>query len=189
MGNVLGRKALASEVRVQSFGHNNLNIKPIPTTRLSQRHPVARNSGYQRIAATAIFPPGQAAFDALTEPSRQTGFPVTTVQRITETLCGRGYLRKDGRKRYYYISVRSLDLLYRFQMGNGLIQSIWPRLIRLREECGLRCFFCVLDGTEIVHFLHVQSRPQPAFRTAYHGRRLPAVSSSGGRAMLSWLSE
>lgn len=125
----------------------------------------------------------------LTELSRQTGFPVPTVQRITETLCSLGYLRKDERKRCYYISVRSLDLLYRFQMGSGLIQSIWPRLIRLREECGLRCSFCVLDGTEIVHLLHVQSRPQPAFRTAYPGRRLPAVSSSGGRAMLSWLPE
>lgn len=123
----------------------------------------------------------------LTELSRQTGFPVPTVQRITDTLIGLGYLEKDERKRAFHVSVRSLDLLYRFQMGNALIRSLWPRLIRLREECGLRCSFCILDGTEIVHLLHVQSRPQPAFRTAYPGRRLPAVSSSGGRAILSWL--
>ena len=125
----------------------------------------------------------------LTELSRQTGFPVPTVQRITDTLIGLGYLEKDERKRGFHISVRSLDLLYRFQMGNDLIRSLWPRLIRLREECGLRCSFCILDGTEIVHLLHVQSRPQPAYRTAYPGRRLPAVSSSGGRALLSWLAE
>lgn len=125
----------------------------------------------------------------LTELSRQTGFPVPTVQRIADTLAGLGYLERDDKKRAFHISVRSLDLLYRFQMGSGLIRSVWPRLIRLREECGLRCSFCILAGTEIVHLLHVQSRPQPAFRTAYPGRRLPAVSSSGGRAMLSWLPE
>lgn len=125
----------------------------------------------------------------LTGLSRQSGFPVPTVQRMTDTLIGLGYLERDDRKRAFHVSVRSLDLLYRFQMGSGLIRSVWPRLIRLREECGLRCSFCILDGTEIVHLLHVQSRPQPAFRTAYPGRRLPAVSSSGGRAMLSWLPE
>ncbi len=123
----------------------------------------------------------------LTQLSRQTGFPVPTVQRITDTLIGLGYLEKDQRKRAFHVSVRSLDLLYRFQMGNALLRSLWPRLIRLREECGLRCSFCILDGTEIVHLLHVQSRPQASFRTAYPGRRLPAVSSSGGRVILSWL--
>lgn len=123
----------------------------------------------------------------LTQLSQQTGFPVPTVQRITDTLIGLGYLKKDQPKRAFHVSERALDLLYRFQMGNPLLRSIWPRLIRLREECGLRCSFCILDGTEIIHLLHVQSRPQPAFRTAYPGRRLPAVSSSGGRAILSWL--
>jgi DNA-binding IclR family transcriptional regulator len=82
-----------------------------------------------------------------------------------------------------------LDLLFKFQMSNSLLKMLWPRLIRLREECGLRCSFCILDGTEIVHLLHVQSRPHPSFRTAYAGRRLPSLSSSGGRAILSYLDE
>lgn len=38
VGDDLGGKALASKVRVGSFGHNTLNIKPIPTTRLRRRH-------------------------------------------------------------------------------------------------------------------------------------------------------
>lgn len=125
----------------------------------------------------------------LTELSKRTGFPVPTVQRITDTLIDLGYLARDERKRAFHISTRSLDLLYRFQMSNDLVRSVWPRLIRFREECGLRCSFCILDGTEIVHLLHVQSRPDADFRTAYPGRRFLAAASSGGRAMLSWLPE
>ncbi len=125
----------------------------------------------------------------LTELHRMTGFPIPTVQRLTETLITMEYLRKDDRRRTYQLSVRALDLLFRFQMSNPLLKALWPRLIRLREECGLRCSFCILDGTEIVHLLHVQSRPHPSFRTAYAGRRLPSLSSSGGRAILSYLDE
>lgn len=179
------------------------DLRVTPTVRPANIEPNARyiwplvDDENDPLAITAVakglhllqfFHPGTPLL-TLTELSRQTGFPVPTVQRITDTLIGLGYLEKDERKRAFHISARSLDLLYRFQMGNYLIRSLWPRLIRLREECGLRCSFCILDGTEIVHLLHVQSRPQPAFRTAYPGRRLPAVSSSGGRALLSWLPE
>jgi DNA-binding IclR family transcriptional regulator len=125
----------------------------------------------------------------LTELHRSAGFPIPTVQRLTETLIAAGYLLKDYRRRTFRLSVRALDLLFKFQMSNPLLKVLWPRLIRLREECGLRCSFCILDGTEIVHLLHVQSRPQPSFRTAYAGRRLPSLSSSGGRAILSYLED
>jgi DNA-binding IclR family transcriptional regulator len=125
----------------------------------------------------------------LTELHRLTGFPVATVQRLTDTLMAIGYLNKDERRRTFHLSVRGLDLLFKFQMSNPLLKSLWPRLIRLREECGLRCSFCILDGLEIVHLLHVQSHPNPSFRTAYAGRRLPAISSSGGRAILSHLGQ
>ncbi|RYG93501.1 MAG: IclR family transcriptional regulator [Alphaproteobacteria bacterium] len=130
-----------------------------------------------------------ASLLTLTDLSRKTGFPVPTVQRIVDTLIDLGYLARHGRKRAYHISVRSLDLLYRFQMSSDLVRSVWPRLIRFREECGLRCSFCILDGAEIVHLLHVQSRPDPDYRTAHPGRRFLAASSSGGRAMLSLLPD
>lgn len=123
----------------------------------------------------------------LTALSSLSGYPVATVQRITDTLAGIGLLERDERRRAFHISRRALDLIYRFQMSSGLVRSVWPKLVHLREECGLRVSFCVLDGPEIVHLLHVQSRPQSAFRTAYPGRHLPAVSSSGGRIMLAHL--
>ncbi|MDP9835319.1 DNA-binding IclR family transcriptional regulator [Neorhizobium huautlense] len=135
-----------------------------------------------------FFHPG-APLLTLTELSKKTGFPIPTVQRIVDTFIDLGYLVRQDKNRAYHISIRSLDLLYRFQMSSNLVRSVWPRLIRFREECGLRCSFCILDGTEIVHLLHVQSRPHPDYRTAHPGRRFLAASSSGGRAMLSWLPD
>ncbi|MDP9730776.1 UNVERIFIED_ORG: DNA-binding IclR family transcriptional regulator [Rhizobium sp. SORGH_AS260] len=166
------------------------NLEPNPRTLWplvdDENDPLAVTAVSKSLHLFQFFHP-QTPLLTLTQLSQQTGFPVPTVQRITDTLAGLGYLKKDQPKRAFHVSERALDLLYRFQMGNALLRSVWPRLIRLREECGLRCSFCILDGTEIIHLLHVQSRPQPAFRTAYPGRRLPAVSSSGGRAILSWL--
>lgn len=150
--------------------------------------PLFVNSVGKGIHLLRLFRPSTPEL-TLTELHRLAGFPVPTVQRLTETLISTGYLLKDHRRRTFQLSVRALDLLFKFQMSSPLLKALWPRLIRLREECGLRCSFCILDGTEIVHLLHVQSRPHRSFRTAYAGRRLPSLSSSGGRAILSYLDD
>lgn len=181
----LGELRVSAAVRPANVEANTRYVWPLPD---DEGDPLAIAAISKSLHLLQCFHPATPLL-TLTELARQTGFPVPTVQRIADTLTGLGYLEKDTKKRAFHISVRSLDLLYRFQMSSGLLRSIWPRLVRLREDCGLRCSFCILDGTEIVHLLHVQSHPQPAFRTAYPGRRLPAVSSSGGRAMLSWLPE
>ncbi|WP_149743788.1 IclR family transcriptional regulator [Rhizobium sp. NFACC06-2] len=160
------------------------HLLPIP----ADTDPLFVNSVGKGIHLLRLFRPSTPEF-TLTELHRLAGFPIPTVQRLTETLISTGYLLKDDRRRTFELSVRALDLLFKFQMSNPLLKVLWPRLIRLREECGLRCSFCILDGTEIVHLLHVQSRPHPSFRTAYAGRRLPSLSSSGGRAILSYLTD
>ncbi|RWR26066.1 hypothetical protein D2T29_21350 [Sinirhodobacter populi] len=126
---------------------------------------------------------------SLTELAHRSGLPVPTVQRMTQSLVEMEYLEKDPQTRSYHVALKSLDLLYRFQISSDLVNAIWPTLVRLRAALGLRCSFCILDETEIMHLLHIQSLPHPTFRTAYPGRRLPAVSSSGGRAILSRLPE
>ncbi|WP_269504988.1 IclR family transcriptional regulator [Burkholderia sp. IMCC1007] len=125
----------------------------------------------------------------LTELHRLTGLPVATVQRVVDTLIACGYIEKDPRLKTFRLSVKTLDLLFRFQMSDHTIKAVWPRLVQLRDECGLRCSFCVLAGSEIVHLLHVQSHPHSHFRTAFVGRRLPTLSTSGGLAILSTRSD
>lgn len=125
----------------------------------------------------------------LTELHRLTGMPVATIQRIVDTLMASGYVEKDSRHKTFRLTVQTLDLLFNFEMGNRVIKAVWPRLVQLRDDCGLRCSFCMLADTDIVHLLHVQSHPHADFRTAFVGRRLPALSTSGGRAILSMLDD
>ncbi|CAB3962189.1 MULTISPECIES: IclR family transcriptional regulator [Burkholderia] len=123
----------------------------------------------------------------LTALHRLTGLPVATVQRIVDTLMECGYVEKDARHKTFRLTVKTLDMLFNFQMSNRVIKTIWPRLVQLRDDCGQRCSFCILAGADIVHLLHVQSYPHADFHTVYVGRRLPALSTSGGRAILSTL--
>lgn len=176
-------------------------LRILPQPRPANLEPVARviwplsDDDNDRLVITAVsrafhliqfFHPLQPLL-TLTELSRKSGLPIPTVQRITETLIALGYLERDALEKTFSLSVRWLDFLYRYQMGSMLIRSMWPRLVRLREESGLRCSFCILDRTEIAHLMLVQSRPHQSFRSVYPGARLPAVSTSGGRAILSCL--
>lgn len=121
----------------------------------------------------------------LTELHHVTGDPVPTLQRILNTLMQHGYIEKDPRHKTFRLSVRTLDLLFNFQMSDRVLKTIWPRLVRLREECRLHCSFCILDGAHIYHLLNVQAHPHAEFNPSFMGERLSALSTSGGRAMLS----
>lgn len=123
----------------------------------------------------------------LTDLHRATSLPIATLQRLLKTFAERGYIEKSPRYKTFRLAVRTVELLYKHQMGSHVLKSVWPRLVRLREATGLHCSFCVLEGTSIIHMLNVQSRMNSAFRGAYMGHRLPALSTSGGRAMLSRL--
>ncbi|SCK24350.1 IclR family transcriptional regulator [Vogesella sp. LIG4] len=124
----------------------------------------------------------------LTDLHHVTGYPIPTLQRLLETLIQHGYVEKEPRHKTFRLAVRTLDLLFNLQMSDRVLKTVWPRLVRLRDECGLRCSFCILDGKEILHLLTVQSQPGADFRAAYMGKQLPAISTSGGRAILSQLS-
>ncbi|NPT42493.1 helix-turn-helix domain-containing protein [Paraburkholderia sp. 1N] len=125
----------------------------------------------------------------LTALHRLTGLPVATVQRIVDTLMACGYVEKDARHKTFRLTVKTLDMLFNFQMSNRIIKTIWPRLVQLRDHCGLRCSFCILADNDIVHLLHVQSHPHADYHTAFVGRRLQALSTSGGLAILSTLDD
>ncbi|NTA13976.1 IclR family transcriptional regulator [Agrobacterium tumefaciens] len=199
MASSVSRETAAAMLVETCRGLDELRILPQP--RPANLEPVARvfwpfsDDDSDPLVVTAVtrafhliqfFHPLQPVL-TLTELSRKTGFPIPTVQRITETLAALGYLEKNALRKTFNLSVRWLDFLYRFQMGSMLIRSMWAKLVRLREESGLRCSFCILDRTEIAHLMLIQSRPHRSFRSVYPGARLPAVSTSGGRAILSCL--
>lgn len=127
----------------------------------------------------------QAAALTLTELHRASGFSISMVQRLTDTLLAANYLRRDKGSKTFSLGPRVLDLVHGYQSRTAVLKFIWPRLVALRRQTGLRTSFCVLDGSDILYLLHVQGASRSNYRTAFVGRRLPALSTSGGRALLS----
>ncbi|HQU68670.1 MAG TPA: helix-turn-helix domain-containing protein [Albidovulum sp.] len=129
----------------------------------------------------------QASALTLTDLHRASGFGISMVQRLTDTLLAAGYLRRDKVSKTFSLGTRVLDLVHGYQSRTAVLKFIWPRLVALRRQTGLRTSFCVLDGSDILYLLHVQGASRSNYRTAFVGRRLPALSTSGGRALLSRL--
>lgn len=127
----------------------------------------------------------QAVALTLTELHRASGFSISMVQRLTDTLLAARYLRRDKVSKTFSLGPRVLDLVHGYQSRTAVLKFIWPRLVALRRQTGLRTSFCVLDGSDILYLLHVQGASRGNYRTAFVGRRLPALSTSGGRALLS----
>ncbi|ORE98522.1 IclR family transcriptional regulator [Aurantimonas sp. 22II-16-19i] len=120
----------------------------------------------------------------LTELARQTGFDRSTVQRLTTTFHELGYLDKDPSTRRYSPSIRMSELANAYLWSDDLMRAAMPRLIDLRQKLGETINFARLAGTDIVYTARL-----PSARTSYDatiiGRRVPALNTSSGRAMLS----
>jgi IclR family pca regulon transcriptional regulator len=129
-----------------------------------------------------------AAELGLTEIAQATGFDKSAAQRFAFTLHALGYLEKNPSTRKYRLSLKSLGLSYAYLRANPLIERATPYLADLRRQCRARVDLSLLDDTEIVYAVRLQSRRE-AFGATLLGRRMPAFCSSGGRAMLSVLDE
>ncbi len=121
----------------------------------------------------------------LTQLHKCSGFSVPMTQRLTETLTQAGYLERDPARKTYSLTAHCLDLLFGFQAKKQALKAIWPKLLHLRRVSGLRVSFCEMDGQFITHLMHLQGKSREDFRTAFVGQAIPAVSTSGGRAILS----
>lgn len=189
---VIATSRALSELQIQTwartFSHQTVDTTVRPELPNENEDPLFISSVARSLQVLEVFTPGSPVL-TLTDLHRLTGYPVPTVQRMLETLMARGYIEKDPRHKTFRLSVKTLDLLFNLQMSDRVLKTVWPRLVQLRDQCGLRCSFCALEGTNIVHLLHVQSHPHIDFRTAFVGRRLPALSTSGGQAILSRSSD
>lgn len=125
----------------------------------------------------------------LTQLHEYSGFSVPMLQRLTNTLTQSGCLARDPERKTYSLTPHTLDLLYGYQSKNQSLKVLWPKLLKLRRLSGLRVSFCILDGEFIAHLLHLQGGHHEDFRPAFVGQSLPALSTSGGRMLLSHLSD
>ncbi len=127
---------------------------------------------------------GQSA--SLAQIAKTTGLDKSTVQRCAATLADLGYLQYDE-NRQLRPSSRCLDLAHNFLRSHPLLPIAYPILLRLREESGERTNLSLFEGTELIYAVRLINRRAFDFQSALVGRRMPAYSTAGGRAMLSKL--
>lgn len=116
----------------------------------------------------------------------QTGLGKSSLQRLTHTLCKLGYLQRSQNRGHYALTHRALIFSFTYLRFNQLVRTASPLLGRLADQTGLRVDLTMLDGTEIVYPLRIPSRVE-TFSISPPGRRVPALASASGRAILSRL--
>ncbi len=131
------------------------------------------------------FGPGASTL-SLAEIAAASSLDRSAAQRFAHTLERLGYLLKDPRTRRYELTLRTLDLGYRFIRSSVLVDRAMPYLLDLGRATEESVSLTVLDGTEIVYLSRLASRHMLQTNVRV-GSRLPAYCTAPGRAMLSRL--
>lgn len=143
------------------------------------------NSVEKAFRVLDVFGRGQHSL-GLSEIAAASGLDRSAAQRFTHTLERLGYLRKDPRTRHYALSVRVLDLGYRYIRSSGIVDRAAPYLLDLSRATEEAVSLTMLDDTEIVYLSRLLSRYMLNTNVQV-GSRLPAYCTAPGLAMLSRL--
>jgi DNA-binding IclR family transcriptional regulator len=107
---------------------------------------------------------------------------------MAHTLAALGYLEKGPNGRGYVLGKKILERTFDFLRGSPLIERATPILTDLQKETGERIDLSLFDDLSIIYALRRQTKRQTFFATLI-GRRIPTYCSSGGRAIMSFLSD
>lgn len=161
-----------------------------PSARLRAADPVDDglfvNSVEKAFRVLSVFGQGQRSM-GLSEIAVAADLDRSAAQRFTHTLERLGYLRKDPRTRRYELTVRTLDLAYRYIRSSALVDRALPYLLDLSRATEEAVSLTVPDGTEIVYVSRLLSR-HVLHTNINVGSRLPIYCTAPGRAMLSRMS-
>ncbi len=123
----------------------------------------------------------------LTELSQRCGFHISTVQRLTATLCRLGYLKRDHAKRYH-LGLKVIKLGYRVTQSMALRTFLLPYLRDLFEEIDQTVNLFLLEGDEVVIVERIEKR-QILQYNLHTGSGLPLYCTAAGKAILSHMEE
>lgn len=125
---------------------------------------------------------------SLNELAEQAGIDRSTAQRMAHTLAALGYLEKGPNGRGYVLGKKLLERTFDFLSGNPLVERATPILADLQRQTGERVDLSLFDDLSIIYAMRRQSKRETFFATLV-GRRIPTYCSSGGRAIMSFLSD
>jgi IclR family transcriptional regulator, pca regulon regulatory protein len=122
----------------------------------------------------------------LSDVARLVGLPRASVRRSLYTLVKLGYAEVD--ERLFRLTPRILTLAGAYLSSNAVSDIVQPALEKLSDDVGEACSAAVLDGADVTMIAHASpNRMLPI--NAQIGLRLPALSSSLGRVLLTALSD
>lgn len=122
----------------------------------------------------------------LSEVARTTHLTRATARRLLLTFEALGYMRSDGR--YFELTPRVLDLGYAYVSSLKLPDIAQPFMEELSERIHESVSAAVLDDDEIVYVARVPTKRIMTVSISL-GSRLPAATTSLGRALLAELSD
>lgn len=131
---------------------------------------------------------GSTSTLGLSDISKITGLDKSAAQRFIHTLLTLGYLERDESSRRYSLGRGLLDFSFSYLRSNTLIERATPTLIDLRRNTQERVGLSLWDDLTLIYVVRLQSKRETFFSTLL-GRRMPVYCTSGGRAILSKLSD
>ncbi|NSC20979.1 IclR family transcriptional regulator [Streptomyces albus subsp. chlorinus] len=125
--------------------------------------------------------PGMHTLAAVQEA---VGYPKSSLYMLLRTLVELGWVETDSTGTRYGIGVRALLVGTSYIDGDEVVAAAGPALDRLSEDTTETIHLARLDGTDVVYLATRQSQHylRPFARV---GRRLPAHSTSLGKALLA----
>lgn len=120
------------------------------------------------------------------EITEATGIPRSSAYALLKTLVDLGWIERDSSGLLYGIGLRALIAGISYLDSDPYVQLATPWLVRLCEELGETVHLARLDGTDVVYLATRESNQYLRVINRV-GRRMPAVSTSLGKALLAGL--
>ncbi len=125
---------------------------------------------------------------SLSDLANRSGLDKSATQRLANTLHVEGMLDKDPVTRRFRPSHAWLQMAYAYYWSDPLVGQTIPKLISLSQEIGETVNLAEMSGDHIIYVSRLPCK-RTYFAATIIGRRLPALSTSAGRAMLATFPE
>jgi len=139
------------------------------------------------LALLQLFPRSKPA-KTLAELAAGLGLSRSATYRLVYTLEADGFIARDSETRRYRLTSKNLDLGFEYLHAQPITEIAQPFLRQLSDRTNAAAHVAILDGWHAVYL--ARALPNAGLVSNLQlGARLPAHSTSSGRAMLAFQDE
>jgi len=124
----------------------------------------------------------------ITQIAQVVGLDKTTVFRIVQTLCARGYVRQDPSTQMYSNTLKLFEMGVRILDGHRILGKARPHIEALAMSTRETVNLAVIEGGNIVYVDKIES-PEVIKADLGIGKSYPAYATSLGKSILAFLDE